>query len=126
MKITIEPTEMKIQASFRTRKGMGEFDIYFFSSPPENHSYSWGIGCPGEGQLGDFRLTLWNHNEEGGQDAVLTIKWEAENADEGKYLTGEVFSSDDKDSIKFLFVHYRSKEELNDGSFVYARANVDG
>ena len=126
MKIRID-TELKLQASFRPRKGMGEFSLTYFDELPDGHDYSWGSMPPASTFvpivgpfLGEFEVTMYVEDI-----SVLTVKWEAENEEEGKYFDGEVFSHVRKDSANFVLIPHRTREDFKDDGFVCARANMD-
>ena len=120
MKITIEETKLQVQASFRPRHAMGEFQIYFFDKL-EWCNLTYGVG------EGFFRLTLWEYSEESGgsENAALTIQWEAETELEKNYFNGEMFTSEGKhkDSLSILFVPYRGK--ISNEDFVCVRVNME-
>ena len=126
MKIRID-TELKLQASFRSRKGMGEFSIAYFDELPDNYEYSWSSMPPASTFvpivgpfLGEFEVTMYVEDI-----SVLTVKWEAENKEEGKYFDGEVFSRERKDAANFVLVPRRTSEDFKNDGFVFVRANMD-
>ena len=113
--------DIRAQASFRSRHGLGEFSVIFFCES-DNLSFSWGYE---EGNY--FNLTVWRAVGKDGDDVVLNIRFEVETPDERDYIKGEIFTRDDKDSTHFLFVpiHTRESLKLEEASFTYARVNME-